>query len=130
ANAPKTSNPSNPTPSSKPCSSATDARPPATLRPPPPNTARDVKPPAILSGNAMSSLHPETTTHLPAESWRRLLVVVAKLALSSDLDEILSIVVDAMRDCLHAERASVFQYDAPRAELIAARAHGVDPNLR
>jgi phosphoserine phosphatase RsbU/P len=67
---------------------------------------------------------------LSAEAWRRVLVVMEKLALSSNLDEILSIVIDAMRDCLDADRASVFQYDAQRGELIAARAHGVAPNMR
>jgi phosphoserine phosphatase len=53
-----------------------------------------------------------------------------KLAASSDLDEILGIVIDAMRDCLGADRASVFQYDASHQELFAARAHGVESSMR
>jgi phosphoserine phosphatase len=67
---------------------------------------------------------------LSAEAWRRVLVVMEKLASSSDLAQILSIVIDAMRDCLDADRASVFQYDAACGELIAAQAHGVVPSLR
>jgi phosphoserine phosphatase RsbU/P len=73
---------------------------------------------------------PVPSPPLPADAWRRVLVVMEKLAFSSNLDEILSIVIDAMRDCLDADRASVFQYDAARGELIAAQAHGVGPSLR
>jgi sigma-B regulation protein RsbU (phosphoserine phosphatase) len=71
-------------------------------------------------------VEPPHDVPLSADRWRRVLVVMEKLALSSDLDEILGIVVDAMRDCLGADRASVFQYDAARGELVAARAHGVE----
>src|SRR5690349_19608445 len=67
---------------------------------------------------------------LPAVAWRRVLVVMEKLAFSSDLDEILTIVIDAMRDCLGADRAGGFQYDAARGELVASRAHGMEPTLR
>lgn len=74
------------------------------------------------------AIHPDVP--LPAESWRRLLVVMEKLAASSNLDEILGIVIDAMRDCLGADRASVFQYDPSRQELFAARAHGVESSMR
>ena len=38
--------------------------------------------------------------------------------------------IDALRDALGAERASVFQYDAARHELFATRAHGLPTDLR
>src|SRR5688572_7024537 len=65
-----------------------------------------------------------------AEAWGRVLVVMERLAASSDLDEVLGLVIDSMRDCLGAERASVFQYDRATHELYATRAHGVDRSLR
>ncbi len=53
-----------------------------------------------------------------------------RLALSRDLDEVLSLINDSMRDCLDAERASVLCYDSVRDELFAAQAHGVNEPLR
>ena len=52
--------------------------------------------------------------------------VMERLAASDDLDEILGLIIDSMRDCLGAERASVFEYDRDRNELFAHRGHGVD----
>ncbi len=67
---------------------------------------------------------------IPAAVWQRVLVVMERLAASSDLGEILSLIIDSLRDCLDAERASVFQYDHATAELFATQAHGVNGSLR
>jgi phosphoserine phosphatase len=67
---------------------------------------------------------------LPAPVWRRMLVVMERMAASSDLGEVLGVIIDSLRDCLNADRASVFQYDKGRHELFAEKAHGVDNSLR
>ncbi len=67
---------------------------------------------------------------VPADAWRSVLVVMERLAASSDLEEVLGLVIDAARDTLHAERASVFQYDKAKHELFATQAHGVGAALR
>jgi sigma-B regulation protein RsbU (phosphoserine phosphatase) len=59
------------------------------------------------------------------QAFERVLRVLERLAASSDLEEVLGLVIDAMRDCLHAERASVFQYDPATEELFITQAHGV-----
>lgn len=61
---------------------------------------------------------------LDAETWRRMSIVLERLAASSDLPEILGLVIDSMRDCLHADRASVFQFDPKTQELFISQAHG------
>ncbi|MFN7439134.1 MAG: PP2C family protein-serine/threonine phosphatase [Phycisphaerales bacterium] len=55
----------------------------------------------------------------------RLLSVGERLAASNDLDEVLALVIDAMRDVLRADRASVFQFDPQAQELFISQAHGV-----
>lgn len=55
----------------------------------------------------------------------RVLGVLEKLNASNDLGEILQLIVDSMRDCLRAERASVFQFDPANQELFITQAHGV-----
>lgn len=60
----------------------------------------------------------------------RVLLVARRLSSSSDLHEVLELVIDALRDILHAERASVFQYDPDRHELFATEAHGLTRDLR
>jgi phosphoserine phosphatase len=55
----------------------------------------------------------------------RVLNVLERLNASNDLREIIGLIVDSMRDCLHAERASVFQFDAQAQELFISQAHGV-----
>lgn len=52
------------------------------------------------------------------------------LASTNDLESVLGLVIDALRDVLHADRASVFQYDAGAGELFATRAHGLPTDLR
>jgi sigma-B regulation protein RsbU (phosphoserine phosphatase) len=75
----------------------------------------------------MSSI---TTTHasvdhLQQDTLRRLLAVARHLSASADLREILSLIIDAMRDILGAERATVFEFDAAAQELFTMVAHGV-----
>lgn len=53
----------------------------------------------------------------------RILEISRRLAASADLHEILSLIIDALRDVLGAERATVFQYDAKTQELITTVAH-------
>ncbi len=60
----------------------------------------------------------------------RVLRVARRLATSSDLNEVLAAIVDALRDTLSADRASVFQYDAATHELFATQAHGLSRSLR
>lgn len=62
---------------------------------------------------------------LSAETWGKVRVVIERLALSNNLAEVLGLVIDAMRDCLSADRASVFQYDQQTQELFITTAHGV-----
>lgn len=73
---------------------------------------------------------PPERVSIEPEVWLRIRVVLERLAASSDLREVLGLIIDSVRDCLHAERASVFQYDRETNELFATRAHGVDESLR
>ena len=58
-------------------------------------------------------------------SWARLCIVLEKLAASSNLNEVLGLIIDSIRDTLRADRASVFQYDKEAQELFISTAHGV-----
>ena len=62
-----------------------------------------------------------------AESTRteKLLDVSRKLAATGDLPSILSVVIDALRDLLQAERATVFEFDPKAQELFTQVAHGL-----
>ena len=55
----------------------------------------------------------------------KLLAISRRLGESSDLPEVLSIIIDALRDLLNADRATVFTYDAGTAELVIHVAHGL-----
>lgn len=59
-----------------------------------------------------------------------MLSVAGRLASSSDLHEVLGLIIDALRDSLRADRASVFQYDSVTNELFATQAHGLARDLR
>lgn len=59
----------------------------------------------------------------------RILSVGHHLSMSADLREILSLVIDVMRETLQAERATVFEYDAQRDELFSAVAHDIAEKL-
>jgi phosphoserine phosphatase len=55
----------------------------------------------------------------------RVLAVARHLSASADLEEILQLIIDAMRDTLNAERATVFEYDSKSNELFTTVAHGM-----
>lgn len=57
-----------------------------------------------------------------------LLEISRRLGESADLASVLSVVIDALRDVLHADRATVFTYDATTNELVIHVAHGVSPS--
>ena len=62
---------------------------------------------------------------LPADAVAKLLAVSRRLAETGDLERVLSTVIDALRDLLDAERATVFEYDAGADELFTQVAHGL-----
>ena len=55
----------------------------------------------------------------------KLLELSRRLAATGDLQSILSLVIDALRDLLDADRATVFEYDARTDELFTQVAHGI-----
>jgi phosphoserine phosphatase len=55
----------------------------------------------------------------------RMLEVARRLSATSDLEDILRVIIDAMRDSLDAERATVFEFLAASSELVTSVAHGV-----
>ena len=55
----------------------------------------------------------------------QLLAVSRTLAATGDLQSILSVVIDALRDLLQAERATVFEFDPKSMELFTQVAHGI-----
>ncbi|MCE9618816.1 MAG: SpoIIE family protein phosphatase [Planctomycetes bacterium] len=56
----------------------------------------------------------------------KLLLVSRRLAGTSELADVLSTVIDALRDLLNAERATVFEYDPKNNQLFTQVAHGID----
>ncbi|MBX9736795.1 MAG: SpoIIE family protein phosphatase [Phycisphaerales bacterium] len=54
----------------------------------------------------------------------RAFAVLERLQATNDLAEVLNLVINAMRDGLHAERASVFQFDDKTSELFMSQGHG------
>ncbi len=60
------------------------------------------------------------------ETLHRVLAVARELSASANLRQILSVIIDAMRDVLHAERATVFEYDSSSDELFSTVAHGFE----
>jgi len=61
----------------------------------------------------------------PAAALRQLLDLSKKLGETSDLASVLGAVIDALRDLLQADRATVFIFDSQSDELIIHVAHGV-----
>ncbi|MBY0308815.1 MAG: SpoIIE family protein phosphatase [Phycisphaerales bacterium] len=59
-------------------------------------------------------------------SWTRLLLVMERLAASSNLGEVLALVIDALRDTLGADRATVYEFDGDTGDLVVHQAHGVE----
>lgn len=70
----------------------------------------------------MSGLKASTA---PAEALRQLLDLSKKLGETSDLLSVLGAVINALRDLLHADRATVFTFDSRSDELVIHVAHGV-----
>lgn len=68
---------------------------------------------------------PQPTPQLHRDVLGRILAVARHLSASSDLNEILKVIIDAMRDTLQADRATVFEYDPKTNELFTTVAHGV-----
>lgn len=94
---------------------------------------------AFVPGLSPQAAHPSRrySFHTPRRSplidrafFEHVLKVAGRLASSSDLSEVLALIIDVLRDSLHAERASVFQYDPLRHELFATQAHGLSRDLR
>lgn len=68
----------------------------------------------------------EATSALASDAMmRRLLSVARALSATDDLGQVLSVIIDAKRDLLDAERATVFEFDANAGELFTTVAHGV-----
>jgi len=78
----------------------------------------------------MSSVPPGDGHDIDPAGLMTVIGVARRLAATSDLGEVLSGIIDALRDALRAERASVFQYDPDAHELFATRAHGLPADLR
>ncbi len=57
---------------------------------------------------------------------QQVLEVAQHLNASADLKDILSVIINAIRDSLDAERATVFEYDGKTDELFSTVAHGVE----
>ncbi len=62
---------------------------------------------------------------LPPDAVGKLLAVSRRLAETGDLAEVLFTVIDALRDLLDAERATVFEFDGASNELFTQVAHGL-----
>ena len=67
----------------------------------------------------------EQQAGLSPEQWSTVLSVMERLAASASLEEVLRAIIDSMRTCLRADRASVFQFDAATAELFISQGHGL-----
>jgi sigma-B regulation protein RsbU (phosphoserine phosphatase) len=69
--------------------------------------------------------HEGSLQGLPADAVAKLLAVSRRLAETGELADVLSTVIDALRDLLQADRATVFEYDATANELFTQVAHGL-----
>ena len=67
----------------------------------------------------------QSSRRLHHDALDRVLEVARLLGASADLDEILQVIIDALRDVLQAERATVFQFDPASRELYTTVAHGL-----
>jgi phosphoserine phosphatase len=68
---------------------------------------------------------PTAGRQLERETLSRLLNVANHLSASTDLTAVLTVIIDAMRDVLCADRATVFEYDPATHELFSTVAHGI-----
>ena len=69
---------------------------------------------------------PAQRAALPADAVDKLISVSRRLAESGDLAQVLATVIDALRDLLQADRATVFEFDADTDELFTQVGHGLD----
>lgn len=92
------------------------------MTPPPPNPVDPAQ--STLSGLPTGGALP--VAPIDPRTWTRLLMVMERLAASSDLNEVLALVIDALRDTLGADRATVYEFDAETRELVVHQAHGVE----
>jgi phosphoserine phosphatase RsbU/P len=68
---------------------------------------------------------PGKAVDIDAATWARVSRVMERLAASTDLAEVLGLIIDSLRDCLGADRASVFQFDKQTQELYVRQGHGL-----
>ena len=80
--------------------------------------------PVLMGESGLDASQPDLSA-VPPAAVAKLLHVSRRLAESGDLDSILQQVIDALRDLLGAERATVFEYDAVADELFTTVAHGI-----
>ena len=75
----------------------------------------------------MTRMSDPATPHnsLSAQQWSTVLAVMERLAGSANLEDVLKAIIDSMRTCLHADRASVFQFDPKSKELFISQGHGL-----
>ncbi len=73
-----------------------------------------------VSDPAMSDLQREN------HNLRRILEIVRRMAISCDLDELLTMIVEAACEVLDCDRATIFLYDAETDELFSRVAKGVE----
>lgn len=71
-----------------------------------------------------------STSAIDRALFEQILDCARRLASSTDLHEVLGLIIDTLRDFLHADRVSVFQYDARTHELFATQSHGLSRSLR
>ncbi|MFM9958967.1 MAG: PP2C family protein-serine/threonine phosphatase [Phycisphaerales bacterium] len=87
-------------------------------------------PVAVDTAEGFLHVPPHGSHAIERQVYEHILRVSRRLASTSDLGEVLGVIIDALRDLLGADRASVFQYDAKRHELFATKAHGLPSDLR
>ena len=92
-----------------------------------PSTSSVTAAATVREARADADSLPAASGGLRVESLRRVLHVARLLGALDDLRTILSVIIDAMRDALDAERATVFEFDPATATLFSTVAHGVTP---
>ena len=74
----------------------------------------------------------DRSQQLQRQVLERMLEIAGSLSASPSLREILAVIINAMRDTLDAERATVLEYDPETHELFSTVAHGLarfDPEV-
>ena len=83
---------------------------------------------ALIDNHMSTPIDPierQELKNVPSQIISQLLKVSRRLSESSELSVVLSTVIDALRDLLHAERATVFEYDVDTNQLFTQVAHGI-----